>query len=154
MALDHRGRGVEVISLDWTFSHHDRGSEIYGNTKSYDYVERRSGQFQTLVTAVVSNDTLIDGLDVVVQEPSNQKEEMAYLEETARNSYDQMEAVSNRLLELLHYLKHERQYKKRTEIALELVRQIEQEGNFPEANYAFDNCFCMLSMITYHRSKY
>jgi hypothetical protein len=111
VAPDHRGRGREVISLDWTFSHHDRGPEIYGNTKSYDYVAGRSGRFQTLVTAVVSNDTLIDGLDVVVQEPSNEKEEMAYLEETAMESYDQMEAVSKRLLELLHYLKHEREYK-------------------------------------------
>ena len=58
---------------------------------------------------------------------------------TARKSYEQMEAVSERLLELLHHLKHEREYKKRTEIALELVQQIEEEGNFPDANYAFDN---------------
>ena len=51
----------------------------------------------------------------------------------------QMEAVIERLLELLHHLKHEREYKKRTEIAQELVQQIEEEGNFPDANYAFDN---------------
>ena len=50
-----------------------------------------------------------------------------------------MEGISTRLLELLHYLKHERKYKKRTEIAQELVQQIEEEGNFPDANYAFDN---------------
>jgi hypothetical protein len=30
-------------------------------------------------------------------------------------------------------------YKKRTEIALEIVQQLEQEGHFPAANYAFDN---------------
>jgi hypothetical protein len=34
----HLGHGREVISLDWTFSHHDRGPEIYGNIKGYDYV--------------------------------------------------------------------------------------------------------------------
>jgi hypothetical protein len=139
VAADHRGQGREVISLDWTFAHHDRGPEIYAAEKSYDYVENRPSRLQTLVTAVISNKSLIDGLDVVVQEPSKQKEEMAYLKETAKRSYDQMEAVSNRLLELLHYLKHERAYKKRTEIALELVQQIEEEGNFPDANYAFDN---------------
>ena len=50
-----------------------------------------------------------------------------------------MGVVSERLLELLHHLKHEREYKKRTEIALELVQQIEEEGNFPDANYAFDS---------------
>ena len=64
---------------------------------------------------------------------------MAYLKATVKKSYDEMDAVSNRLLELLHHLKHERAYKKRTEIALELVQQIEEEGNFPDANYAFDN---------------
>jgi hypothetical protein len=48
-----------------------------GNTKSYDYVEGRTGRFQTLVTAVVSNHNLIDSLDVVVQKPSREKEEIA-----------------------------------------------------------------------------
>ena len=149
VAPDHRGRGREVISLDWTFSHHDRGSEIYGNKKSYDYVEGRSSQFQTVVTAVVSNHTLIDGLDVVVQEPSRREEEMAYLKATVREGYEQMEAVRKRLLELLHCLKHEREYKKRTEIALELVQQIEQEGHFPEAHYAFDNGVLSLDLTRF-----
>jgi hypothetical protein len=139
VAADHRGRGREVISLDWTFAHHDRGPEIYAAEKSYDYVENRPCRLQTLVTAVISNKSLIDGLDVVVQEPSKQKQEMIYLRETARKSYDQMGAVSTRLLELLHHLKHKGGYKKRPEIALELVQQIEEEGNFPDANYAFDN---------------
>jgi hypothetical protein len=149
VAADHRGRGREVISLDWTFAHHDRGPEIYAAEKSYDYVENRPSRLQTLVTAVISNKSLIDGLDVVVQEPSKQKQEMAYLKATVKKSYDQMGAVSNRLLELLHHLKHKREYKKRTEIALELVRQIEQEGNFPSANYAFDNGVLSLELTRY-----
>jgi len=149
VAPGHRGRGREVISLDWTFAHHDRGPEIYAAEKSYDYVENRPGRFQTVVTAVISNKSLIDGLDAVVQEPSKQKEEMAYLKATAKRSYDQMGAVSERLLELLHHLKHEREYKKRTEIALELVQQIEQEGNFPDANYAFDNGVLSLELTRF-----
>lgn len=149
VAPDHRGKGREVISLDWTFAHHDRGPEIYAAKKNYDYVEKRPSRLQTLVTAVISNKSLIDGLDVVVQEPSNEKEEMAYLEETARESYDEMDGVSNRLLQLLHYLKHKRQYKKRTEIALELVKQIEQEGHFPEAHYAFDNGVLSLELTKF-----
>ena len=72
VASDHRGRGKEVISLDWTFSHHDRGTEIYGNKKGYDYIEGRTSQFQTVVTAVICNGSMIDGLDVVVQDPSIQ----------------------------------------------------------------------------------
>jgi hypothetical protein len=149
VAPDHRGQGREVISLDWTFAHHDRGPEIYAAEKSYDYVENRPSRLQTVVTAVISNKSLIDGLDVVVQEPSKQKEEMAYLKATVRRSYDQMGAVSERLLELLYHLKHERAYKKRTEIALELVQQIEQEGNFPDANYAFDNGVLSLELTRY-----
>jgi hypothetical protein len=34
---------------------------------------------------------------------------------------------------------HRLGYKKRTEIALEIVQQLEQEGHFPQAHYAFDN---------------
>ena len=34
---------------------------------------------------------------------------------------------------------HQLQYHKRTEIAVEIVRQLETEGQFPQAHYAFDN---------------
>jgi len=46
-------------------AHHEWGPKIYGVTKSYDYVERRMARFQTVVTAVVANRTLVDGLEVV-----------------------------------------------------------------------------------------
>ena len=49
---------------------------------------------------------------------------------TVQASYDQMEAVGRRLLELLHHLRHQRAYKKRTELALEMVEQLEQRGAF------------------------
>ena len=149
VAPDHRGKGREVISLDWTFAHHDRGPEIYAAEKSYDYVENRPSRLQTVVTAVISNKSLIDGLDLVVQEPGEQKAEMAYLRTTVKKSYEQMGSVSERLLELLHHLKHEREYKKRTEIALERVQQIEQEEHFPGANYAFDNGVLSLELTRY-----
>ncbi|MBM3210823.1 hypothetical protein FJZ33_01285 [Candidatus Poribacteria bacterium] len=145
----HRGQGREIISLDWTFSHHNRGPEIYGNKKEYDYIERRTSRFQTLVTAVISNDKIIDGLDVVVQAPNVTESEEEYLRMTAKESYDQMAKVQERLLELLYYQKHKLEYKKRTEIAYELVVQIEEEGLFPEANYAFDNGVLTLDLTRY-----
>ena len=40
---------------------------------------------------------------------------------------------------MLHYQLHRLLYRKRTEIVIELVRQLETEGHFPQANYAFDN---------------
>jgi hypothetical protein len=139
IAKDYQGQGRSVISLDWTLCHHHRGPEIFAVTKAYDYVERRTTLFQTVVTAVVSNRTMIDGLEVVAQEPKDLKAEAAYLKATAKDNYESMEGVNQRLLELLHYRKHELEYRKRTEIAVEIVRQIERECLFPQADYAFDN---------------
>jgi hypothetical protein len=135
----HRGRGREVISLDWTYVHHERGLHIWGVKKAWDHVDHRLAPYQTVVTAVVANRDRLDGIEVVVQQPDRHAEEMAYLQETVQASHTQMEAARGRLLELLHHLMHRLGYKKRTEVALEMVRQLEQEGYFPQANYAFDN---------------
>jgi hypothetical protein len=135
----YQGRGRQVITLDWTLSHHARGPRIYAVTKGYDYVERRTTLFQTVVTAVVSNREWIDGLEILVQDPKNLKAEAAYLKATAKESYEQMAEVQQRLLEVLHYHAHRLQYRKRTEMAVEIVRQLEAEGQFPQAQYAFDN---------------
>ena len=50
-----------------------------------------------------------------------------------------MEQVRERLLELLYYQKNRLAYRQRTEIAVDLVKQIEAEGQFLLANDAFDN---------------
>ena len=146
VAPDHRGRGREVMCLDWTYAHHERGPHIWGVSKGWDYVEQRSARYQTVVTAVVANRTLIDGVEVVVQRPNVYEEEMAYLNATVQASYAQMEAARTRLLELLHHVTHRQSYKKRTEIAQEIVRQLEQEGLFPQAQYAFDNGLLTLDL--------
>jgi hypothetical protein len=65
--------------------------------------------------------------------------ELDYLKMTVQDSYEQMSALQERLLELLYHQKHRLEYKKRTEIALEMVVRIEEEGLFPSSNYAFDN---------------
>ena len=56
-------------------------------------------------------------------------------------------------LELLDYQKHKLEYKKRTEIALEIVQHIEEEGLFPETNYAFDNGVLTLDLTGYIESR-
>src|SRR5262249_58020235 len=131
-------------------------SEIYGVTKSYDYVERRMARFQTVVTAVVANRALVDGIEVRVQEPSVREVEEAYLQATTRESYEQMEHVRARLLEVLHHLQHRFAYKKRTEIVVEIVKQLEQEGHFPTAHYAFDNGVLTLELaqVIEHQGKH
>ncbi|MEK6571221.1 MAG: hypothetical protein AABZ61_07620 [Bacteroidota bacterium] len=139
VAKEQRNGGRQVISLDWTFAHHERGPEIFANTRTWDYVENRMAQLQTVVTAVISNRQRIDGLEVVVQEPSRRQEELNYLNHTAREAYEEMEEAQTRILELLYHFLHNKQYRKRTEIAVDLVRTIEEEGRFPRAHYAFDN---------------
>jgi hypothetical protein len=153
IAPEHCGRGREVISLDWTLLHHERGPHIYGVTKSYDYVEKRMGQFQTTVTAVIANRQVIDGIDVQIQAPNLCKEEEAYLKATVQANYEQMEQARTRLLELLHHLEHKLAYKKRTEIVVAMVKQLEEEGNFPHADYAFDNGVLTLDLTRLIESK-
>src|SRR4029434_1722693 len=134
IAPEHRGRGREVISLDWTLVHHERGPHIYGVTKSYDYVERRMAQFQTTVTAVVANRQLIDGVDVRIQEPDVSKEEEEYLKATVQASYEQMEQARTRLLELLHHVQHRLAYKKRTGNFGEIEKAIEGRGDYSQGD--------------------
>ena len=132
------GRGREVISLDWTLVHHERGPHLYGTVQSYDYVEKRMGQFQTVVTAVIANRQLIDGIDVQIQVPSVWQEEEAYLKATVQASDEQREQARTRLLELLHQVEHKLADKKRTERVVEIVAHLEEEGRFPQADSAFD----------------
>jgi hypothetical protein len=139
IAPDHRGRGREVLSLDWTYAHHERGPKIWGVKKAWDHVQQRLTPYQTVVTAVVANREFLDGVEVVVQPPARHEEEGAYLQETVRQSYAQMDEARGRLLELLYHQLHRVGYKKRTELAVDIVRQLEQEGHFPQAPYAFDN---------------
>jgi hypothetical protein len=153
IAPEHQGRGREVISLDWTLVHHERGPQIYGTTKSYDYVEKRMGRFQTVVTAVIANRQLIDGIDLQIQEPSFCKEEEEYLQATVQNSYAQMEQARTRVLELLPSHHHRLAYKKRTEVVVEMVAQLEEEGRFPQADYAFDNGVLTLELTRPIESK-
>ena len=139
VACEHRGRGREVISLDWTYAHHERGLQIWGVKKAWDHVDQRLVPYQTVVTAVITNRARLDGIEVMVQQPDRSEEEMAYLQETMRENYAQMEAARGRLLELLHHFMHRVGYQKRTEMAWEIVQQLEAEGHFPQAHYAFDN---------------
>ena len=146
VSRDHRSRGREVISLDWTFAHHDRGPHIWGVSSAWDYTQRRYGRYQTVLTAAIANRDLIDGLEVSVQSPKVHEKELAYLKATVQASYEQMEAARARLLELLHHAQHRQAYQKRTEMAVGIVQELEQEGHFPQAHYAFDNGLLTLDL--------
>lgn len=110
-------------------------------------------QFQTVVTAVITNRQLIDGIDVPIQEPSVCEEEETYLKAPVQEGSAQMEQARERLLELLHHLQHRLAYKKRTEIVVEMVAQLEAEGKFPQADYAFDSGVLTLELTRLIESK-
>jgi hypothetical protein len=152
VAADYRGRGRAVLSVDWTYAHHDRGPAIWGVQGAWDHVEKRPSRYQTVVPAVLANRELLDGVEVVVQVPYRHAEEVAYLNETVRESSDHMEAVRGRVLELLHHFWHRRRYKKRPEMALEIVQHLEQEGHFPQAHYAFDHGVLALELTRFIES--
>lgn len=42
VARGHRGRGREVIGVDWTQAHHERGPRIYGVKEAYVWEELRT----------------------------------------------------------------------------------------------------------------
>jgi hypothetical protein len=153
VAGTHRGRGLEVISLDWTYVHHERGPTIYAVKRAYDHVAGRVSRYQTVVTAVVANADYLDGVAVEVQFPTYQTEELAYLQRTAQANYPDLESARQRVLELLHYHKNRVAYRKRTDIAVAIVLQLEAEGQFPQAHYAFDNgvlCLPLTRLIEAH----
>ncbi|XGV96375.1 MAG: hypothetical protein ACAF41_27045 [Leptolyngbya sp. BL-A-14] len=135
----HQDGGRASISLDWTLSHHEDGFEIDGVKRSYDDVHHGMSRFQTVVTAMIASLVRIDGIAVEVQRPDFSEAERGHLKMTAQLSYEEMEPVRQRLVALLQHQKHQLAYRKRTEIVVDVVRQIETERQFPKAAYAFDN---------------
>lgn len=96
VAADHRGRGRKVIGVDWMQAHHERGTQNYGVKEAFDYVNQRQSLFQTVVTAVVSNRELVDGLAVEVQQLDFAEAELEYLAMTRQESYTQMKDLQKR----------------------------------------------------------
>src|SRR5215470_10013215 len=86
VAQDHGRPGREVIRLAWTLAPHEWGPKSYGVTTSDDYVARRMARLQRVVTAVVANRAVVDGLEVRVQEPRVREAEETSVPATARES--------------------------------------------------------------------
>jgi len=68
-----------VISLDWTLGHHERGQQIFGVKRQYDYVNGCMSCYQTILTAVVANPRRQDGIGISVQAAKWEAEELEYL---------------------------------------------------------------------------
>jgi hypothetical protein len=123
-----------------------RGQEIYGNKKGWDYAKGGYGRFQTVLTATVANTKRPDGIEVKIPPPAELPKEKAYLKATVGQDDDDRQAARERRLERLHYQAHRQAYRQITEIAVDVVRQIEDERHFPEADYAFDSGVLSLNL--------
>lgn len=132
----------QVISLDWTLGHHERGKKIYGVKRQYDYVNHRMSNHQTILTAVVAQRSRQDGIGVAVQGAKWEAEEREYLKMTSQQKYESIAAVMERFSELVAYQRNREAYQTRTELLIAMVAQIEAEGQFPSADYAFDAGVC------------
>jgi hypothetical protein len=87
----------------------------------------------------MANHALMEGVEGVVQPPACHAEEIASLQETVRESDTPIAAARERHLALVPHVLHQRTYKKRTDMAWEVVQQLAQEGRLPLAYYAFDH---------------
>jgi hypothetical protein len=146
MAPAQRGRGREVRSLDWTYAPHGRGPPIGGLNKAWDHGEKRLARYQTVVTAVSAQHGCLDGVEVVVQQPSVCEEERAYVRETTPERDAQRARAQGRLVDLLHPLAHRRASQQRTERALAIAQHLAEAGPCPPAPYAFDHGLCTLAL--------
>jgi hypothetical protein len=135
----HRGRGREVISLDWTSAHHERGRKRWAVHQAWDHVEHRLASEQTVVTAVVANRGRLAGSEVVVQPPDRHAAEMASWPETGQARYTPLETARGRLLALWHDRLHRLAYQQRTESARAIVTPRDQAGHCPHAHDACDH---------------
>jgi hypothetical protein len=97
-------------------------------------VEHRLAPSQTVVTAVMANRARLDGGAVLGQQPNRQEEALAYVPETVRASYPQLEEARGRGLELLHHRMPGLGSKQRPELALDIVQHLAQEGHCPQAH--------------------
>ena len=126
--------------MDWTLIHPERGPQSYATKRAYDYVENRHSNYQTRVTAVVANAQRVDGLAVEVQLPDYSEQEREYLAMSAEQEHRDLESARQRVVELLHYHKNRLSYRKRTEIAVEIVAQLEAEGHYPPPMRSTTGC--------------
>ncbi|HYQ92133.1 MAG TPA: hypothetical protein VES89_08675 [Candidatus Competibacteraceae bacterium] len=116
-------------------------------------MEGRLSRYQTVITAVVANADSLDRIAVEVQFPNYQTEAVGYLQMTAQATYPDLESARRRVVELLHYHKNRVASRKRTDIAVAIVQQLEAEGQFPQAPDAFDNgvlCLPLTRLIETH----
>lgn len=131
--------GFTIGILDSTLFHHPRGQNIYGVYKYWDYVNGGYTYGIQLVTAAISTNNRLDGFDYRIYHRSFQQQEHLYLEHTALpDDEPETKAWQTRLVELLSFQLHKLQAKTKSQLAVELIDEMEASELAPNA-YAVDS---------------
>jgi SRSO17 transposase len=131
--------GFTVGIIDSSLFHHPKGQNIYGVYKYWDYVEGCYTYGIQLVTAAVSTNDRLDGFDYRIYHRSFQKQERLYLEHTALpDDEPDINAWRRRLIELLNFQVNKEQAKTKSQLAVELIDEMEASDVAPNA-YAVDS---------------
>jgi len=139
LIVPHHRNGFTVGILDSTFIHHPRGQSIYGVYKYWDYVEKQYTYAIQLVTAAVSTNDRLDGFGYRIYHRSFERQEHLYLEHTALpDDKPDIDTLRNRLVELLSFQLHKRQARTKSQLAVELIDEMESSEIAPNA-YAVDS---------------
>lgn len=135
----HHQAGFTVGILDSTFIHHPRGQTIYGVYKYWDYVEGRYTYAIQLATAAISTQDRLDGFDYRIYHRNFEKQERLYLEQTSPSaSVEDPTTWHRRLTEVLSFQLNRLKAKTKSELAIELIGEMEASGVAPNA-YALDS---------------
>jgi len=130
---------VLVGIVDTTFSHHPRGQNIYGVYKYWDYVENQYTYAIQLVTSAISTGDRLDAFNYRIYHRNFESQEKRYLEHTAVPDAQTDKAVwGRRLAELVAYRRNRLQALTKSQLAVELIDEMEESPAAPNA-YVVDN---------------
>jgi hypothetical protein len=138
VAPEPRGRGREVLRLEWTAAQPDRGPALWGVPGAGDQGEKRPSRAQPVGPAVRAHRAQIAGVAGGGQAPERQAEEVADWHETVRASSAHMAAGHGRLRELWPHRLPRRRETTRPERARERGPPLAQAGQCPQAPSACD----------------
>ena len=131
--------GFTVGIVDTTFSHHPRGQNIYGVYKYWDYVQNQYTYAIQLVTSAISTGDRLDAFNYRIYHRSFESQEKRYLEHTAVPDAQTDKAVwGQRLAELVAYRRNRLGAKTKSQLAVELIDEMEESPVAPNA-YVVDN---------------
>jgi len=131
--------GFTVGIVDTTFSHHPRGQNIYGVYKYFDYVENQYTYAIQLVTSAISTGDRLDAFNYRIYHRNFESQEKRYLEHTAvPDALIDKTVWGRRLAELVAYRRNRLQALTKSQLAVELIDEMEESPAAPNA-YVVDN---------------